>query len=86
MIINNSKNFDKESDKIGEWDLDFATKCEKEKILNEFFESDFSQYFHLNNVIKGFETLINHLYGLYFKFSWPKNGEIWPGNVLKLVF
>lgn len=83
--MDNSKNFNKEYDKIGEWDFDFATKYERNKILKKFSGIDISQYFYLNGVLQGFETLINHLYGLHFKYLWPETSEIWPGNILKLV-
>lgn len=83
--MDHSKNFNRDTDKIGEWDLDFATKFERKNILKQFDGVDFSEYFYLESVLKGFETLINHLYGLHFTLLWPEIGEIWPGNVLKLV-
>uniref|UniRef100_A0A915E1M9 Peptidase M3A/M3B catalytic domain-containing protein n=1 Tax=Ditylenchus dipsaci TaxID=166011 RepID=A0A915E1M9_9BILA len=42
------------------------------------------KFFNFGAILSGFESIVNKLYGLDFKVSLPEQGEVWPGNVLKL--
>lgn len=83
FISENSINFNAASDAVGEWDLDFAKHIYRQRILEQV--GDLSDYFSFETVFSGFETIVNKLYGLTLDVRSPEAGEVWPGNVLKLV-
>lgn len=43
------------------------------------------RYFSFRNVLRGFEVLTQRLYNITFSVSAPEFGEIWQGNVIKIV-
>jgi Zn-dependent oligopeptidase len=83
ILCEHSKDFDLTRDKIGEPDVLFASSVRQGQLLGQL--DRVSDYFHLETMISGFETVVNKLYGLYFRALLPDASEVWPGNVLKLV-
>lgn len=54
--------------------------CAPNKLLIHIF-----RYLSFTNMLNGFEMLTQKLYGVSFRKSLPEVGEIWPGNIIKLV-
>ena len=82
VLVDNTRDF-KYTQSIGEWDVDFASYFYREMLLSKI--GDASSFFHLGTVLEGFETVVERLYGIKFSVGVPEAGEVWPGNVLKLV-
>uniref|UniRef100_A0A1I7Y8I7 Peptidase_M3 domain-containing protein n=1 Tax=Steinernema glaseri TaxID=37863 RepID=A0A1I7Y8I7_9BILA len=66
---------------VAEWDLLYLMS--KLRARN-YPDGDIMQYFSLGSVMKGFETIVQHLYGMEFKISYPASEEIWRGNTQKI--
>jgi len=83
LLSTHSRNFDAKTSGIGEWDVDYASGIQRQAIYSKL--GRIADYFHFDSILSGFETLVSSLYGLKFSRMFPDAGEIWPGNVLKLV-
>lgn len=66
-----------------ESDLHYAICLHRRR--NLFNLGDLSRYFYFENLLFGLEFLLEKIYGIYIRTSAPISGEIWPGNVIKLV-
>lgn len=85
ILLLNSKNFNSKQNDVGEWDLEFATNFQRQKIFNKLNKNILNNYLYIDSVLFAFETIVQKLYDLSFQICLPNTNEIWPGNVIKLV-
>lgn len=69
--------------KLCEWDFAYGSAIFRQKCFG--FTESLSKYFHFETILSGFEMLVNKLYGIKFDVSVPIKGEVWDGNVIKIV-
>ncbi|KJH41486.1 hypothetical protein DICVIV_12540 [Dictyocaulus viviparus] len=69
---------------IGEWDLHYLSQIYKERAYGGFHHRQMNKFLTLGNLINGLTNLVNQLYGVRISQQKIKQGEIWPGSIIKL--
>ena len=69
--------------KLSEWDFAYGSALFRQQCFG--FTGSLSKYFHFETILFGFETLVDKLYGISFDITVPLPGEVWDGNVVKVV-
>ncbi|TKR72003.1 hypothetical protein L596_019528 [Steinernema carpocapsae] len=77
MLEEELRSEDPKVTQVAEWDLQYLMGNLKGRI---FPRDSIMQYFSLESVMNGFQTIVNRLYGMNFTFEYPEEGEIWKGR------
>uniref|UniRef100_A0A9J2PAY9 COP9 signalosome complex subunit 6 n=1 Tax=Ascaris lumbricoides TaxID=6252 RepID=A0A9J2PAY9_ASCLU len=67
---------------VGEWDLQYLCSIYRQKAYGDTHV--LSKYLSFERVLKGFEMLADRLYGIKFIITEPEDGEVWPGDIIKI--
>ncbi|KHN84723.1 Mitochondrial intermediate peptidase, partial [Toxocara canis] len=70
------------TERVGEWDLQYLCSIYRQKAYGDTHV--LSKYLSFEKVLHGFEMLVDRLYHIKFVMSKPEDGEVWPGNVIKI--
>ncbi|VDM58412.1 unnamed protein product [Angiostrongylus costaricensis] len=70
---------------IGEWDLHYLSQIYKERAYGDIHYREMNKFLTLGNLLNGLTNLVNRLYGVRIEEQEIRRGEIWSGNVIKLV-
>uniref|UniRef100_A0A0K0DPT3 Peptidase_M3 domain-containing protein n=1 Tax=Angiostrongylus cantonensis TaxID=6313 RepID=A0A0K0DPT3_ANGCA len=70
---------------IGEWDLHYLTQIYKERAYGDTHFLEMNKFLTLGNLLNGVTSLVNQLYGVRIEEQEIRRGEIWSGNIIKLV-
>jgi len=83
-LIKEIKNTDSTmvNEPINEWDLPFFKLKLSEKVGDS--SNDLAEYFSFENVINGFNSISERLFGIQCKRVPVEEGEVWHPNVVKL--
>lgn len=73
-----------ENSVLGAWDTAYYTGKYKKEFL-KVSASEFAPYFSLGACMEGINNVVKSLYGVYFEYENPLNGELWAADVYKLA-